>query len=75
MMLGRFRMTTHQALDKYVHIISRVFASSNKKNHHQDGAFKATTLETEIKTLIAEMTGDPDERMIGVKSDHSTGLT
>ena len=53
-MLGRLRMTTTDALRTYNKIAGSVFCKSNRKHSFQDGAFKATTLEKQIESLVAE---------------------
>ena len=64
-MLGRLRMTTRDALRAYNKIAESVFCKSNRKYSFQDGAFKATTLEQQVRSLVAEKgLGDyimPDE--------------
>jgi hypothetical protein len=72
-MLGKLKMTTKEALTYYIRIMERVFSPSNKKRTFQDGAFKVTTLETEIKAMIAAKGEDKngDERMIGPKDSTS----
>lgn len=59
-------MTTKEALEQYNRIAGRVFASSNKKKPYQDGTFKATTLEIEMKAVIAATirNGVGNERML-----------
>ena len=54
LMLGRLRMTTRDALQTYNKIAGSVFCKSNRKPSFKDGAFKATTLEKEIQSLVAE---------------------
>lgn len=66
-MLGRLKMTTTEAIAQYIRITERVFASSNKKRMAQDGTFKATTLEVEIKAMVAEKDGNDGDRMISSK--------
>jgi len=51
-MLGRLQMTTTEALEEYQLISERVFGAKNKKWKVQGGAFKATTLETEIQRVV-----------------------
>ena len=53
-MLGRLRMTTGDALRAYNKIARSVFGESNRKQSFKDGSFKATTLEKEIQSLVAE---------------------
>ena len=58
-MLGRLRMTTEEALEAYHTISSAIFSKRNQKPFYKDGAFKATTLETKIKEMVAKrMLGD-----------------
>lgn len=75
-MLGRLRMSTQEALTKYNEIAERVFGPSNTKWRYQEGTFKASTLELEIKKLVAEYSesGDGGERMLDVSAVHTTGL-
>ena len=54
LMLGRLRMTTRDALRMYNKIAGSVFCKSNRKRSFKDGAFKATTLEKQIQSLVAE---------------------
>ena len=73
-MLGRLRMSAEDALAQYNAIAGRVFSTSNKKLFGQDGTFKATTLENEMKRVVADnknAKGNPDERML---DDDSSGL-
>ena len=74
-MLGRLRMTTREALEQYSVIAGRVFCAANKKWAIQDGMFKATTLEQEIKRIIAARVGggDGDERMLDNTNEHVMG--
>lgn len=53
-MLGRLRMTTEEALQAYNSIASAIFSNKNRKLKYKDGAFKATTLETEVKRLVRD---------------------
>jgi hypothetical protein len=79
-------MSTEDALAQYNAIAGRVFSTSNKKLFGQDGTFKATTLENEMKRVVADnknakgnpdepnskgAKGNPDERML---DDDSSGL-
>lgn len=61
-MLGRLRMSTREALTEYVSIMRTVFSDDNKKIPGQDGTFMASTLEKELRNLVAarcpEYTGD-----------------
>jgi hypothetical protein len=64
-MLGRLKMTTTEALKQYAAVAEKIFSKKNKKRWGvQDGIFKATTLETEMKTVIREMLeGDCEAKM------------
>ena len=53
-MLGRLQMTTVQALTKYKDIAGKIFGEDNKKWRFQDGMYKASTLETEIRRIVEE---------------------
>ena len=53
-MLGRLRMSTEDALVRYNDIAGRIFSKENKKWKTQDGTFKASTLEAQVKLLVAE---------------------
>ena len=54
LMLGRLQMTTRDALRTYNKIAESVFCKSNRKQSFKDGAFKATTLEKQVRDLVAE---------------------
>lgn len=54
LMLGRLRMTTGDALRMYNKIAGSVFCKPNRKHSFKDGSFKATTLEKQIQSLVAE---------------------
>ena len=75
-MLGRLRMTTEDALTQYNAIAGRVFSTSNKKLFGQDGTFKATTLENEMKRVVAatkSAKGNSEERMLDTDSSGLKG--
>jgi predicted acylesterase/phospholipase RssA len=62
-MLSRLRMPTDKAIRQYISLASAIFDKGNRKLAHQDGTFKATTLENAIKDLVAaKALGD---RMVG----------
>ena len=64
-MLGRLRMNTKEALAQYNTVAGRIFSKENKKWRTQDGTFKATTLEIEMKRVVAARTfGDANLMMI-----------
>jgi hypothetical protein len=52
-MLGRLRMSTTEALQKYNEIAGNIFSARNRKRTMQEGKFKATTLEQEMKKIVA----------------------
>ena len=53
LMLGRLRMSTTEALEKYNTIAGHIFSAKNMKRMTQEGKFKATTLEQEMKKIVA----------------------
>ena len=53
LMLGRLRMSTTEALEKYNTIAGHIFSAKNRKRMTQEGKFKATTLEQEMKKIVA----------------------
>jgi len=65
-MLGRLKMSTKDALEHYDAVSGRVFSSKNKKGRLKDGTFKASTLEKEMKRIIAASIegGDGNELML-----------
>ena len=73
-MLGRLQMTTKEALEQYNIIAGRVFCTSNKKWLIQDGTFKATTLEQEIKRVVAtKLGGGGDATMLDSTNESGMG--
>lgn len=46
-------MSTEEALTKYNDLAGKIFNTQNKKWRGQDGTFKASTLEAEIRNMIA----------------------
>jgi hypothetical protein len=60
-MLGRLRMSTTEALEKYNGIAGRIFSEKNMKWKTQEGKFKATTLEQEMKSIVASKLKERDE--------------
>ena len=72
-MLGRLKMSTKDALEHYNTVAERVFSSTNKKLKGKDGTFKASTLEKEMRRIIANSIegGSGDERML---NDPGTGV-
>ena len=65
-MLGRLRMSTTEALEKYNTIAEKIFSAKNMKRVTQEGKFKATTLEREMKQIVvAKIQGsDGETRML-----------
>lgn len=58
-------MNTKEALAQYNTVAGRIFSKENKKWRTQDGTFKATTLEIEMKRVVAARTfGDANLMMI-----------
>jgi hypothetical protein len=76
-MLGRLRMTTEQALKEYNVISEAVFNSGNKKWTLQAGTYKATTLEKQVKRVVADMIrgSDGDELMLDFANQGGMGAT
>ncbi|THU84996.1 hypothetical protein K435DRAFT_764610 [Dendrothele bispora CBS 962.96] len=62
-MLGRLEMSTEEALAQYRTLAGHIFGKKNRKSKGHDGAFKATTLEEEIKKLLQNCHGDPEALM------------
>ncbi|THU85682.1 FabD/lysophospholipase-like protein, partial [Dendrothele bispora CBS 962.96] len=59
-MLGRLEMSTEEALAQYKALAGHIFGKKNRKSKGHDGAFKATTLEGEMKKLLQSCHGDPE---------------
>ncbi|KAI9833509.1 MAG: hypothetical protein M1819_003668 [Sarea resinae] len=76
-MLGRLRMSTREALAQYSLVAARVFSKQNRKWRIQDGTFKATTLEREIRRIVTESLGRSrkDARMLDESSTEERGKT
>ncbi|KIJ49334.1 hypothetical protein M422DRAFT_161231 [Sphaerobolus stellatus SS14] len=65
LLLGRLDMNTEQALKHYNDIAKKIFGNDNRKRFFQDGAFKATVLENEVKRVIKSVEGyNGEERMM-----------
>ena len=60
LMLGRLRMDTREALEQYNTVAGNIFSKKNKKWKTQDGTFKASTLEAEMKRVVARPAGDAE---------------
>jgi hypothetical protein len=76
-MIGRLRMTTEEALEQYNLLTGRVFSSKNRKRLLQDGMFKATTLEDEIKKVVEKHVdgADCNEKMLDSANECEMGRT
>jgi predicted acylesterase/phospholipase RssA len=70
-MLGRLRIKTDEALDTYNTLAQAIFSKENKKWKGQDGMFKASTLEREVKKLVSKK--ERGERMLDPSSSTSKG--
>ena len=65
-MLGRLRMDVDTAIDSYSNLAQQVF--SDPKRWPADGRFKATQLEEAIKSVMRDVTGNPDEPLLEVST-------
>ena len=65
-MLGRLRMDVATAIDSYDNLTQQVF--SDPKRWLVDGRFKASKLEEAIKSVVRDVTGDPEEPLLEVGS-------
>jgi len=63
-MLGRLRMGVDTAIDAYSSLAQQVF--SDQKRWPGDGKFKATKLKEVIKSIVRDVTGDPEEPLLEV---------
>lgn len=73
-MVGRLRMNTKEALEQYNSIAGKIFSKKNKKYSHHDGTFKASTLEVEMKRVVASRSnGDDNLRMLDEAETLGTG--
>ena len=61
-MLGQLRMDVDKAIKHYGTLVKHVF--SHPKGRPGDGKFKATKLEVAIKSIVREVTGDPDSPLL-----------
>lgn len=68
-MLGRLKMTNQEALEQYNSFAEEVFSSKNKKSFLQDGAFKASTLETLMKKVVAKYSQPSNPNALMLTSD------
>jgi len=64
LMLGRLRMDVETAIDSYNSLGQQVF--SEQKRWLGDGRFKATNLEEAIKSLVRDITSNPEEPLLEV---------
>jgi hypothetical protein len=64
LMLGRLRMGVDTAIDAYNGLVQQVF--SDQKRWHGNGRFKATKLEEVFKSIVQDVTGDPEEPLLEV---------
>jgi len=65
-MLGRLRMDVVTAIDSYNNLAEQVF--SDPKRWLADGRFKATKLEEAIKSVVRDVTGNPEEPLLEVSN-------
>ena len=63
-MLGRLRMDVDTAINRYNNLAQKFF--SDPKQWPGDGRFKATKLEEVIKSVVREVTGNPEEPLLEV---------
>ena len=63
-MLGRLRMDIDTAINTYNNLVQQVF--SDPKRWPGDGRFKATKLEEVIKSIVENVTGDPEGLLLEV---------
>ena len=63
-MLGRLGMNTKEALEQYNTVAGKIFSKENKKWKIQDGTFKASTLEAEMKRVVAARSGGNKDLMM-----------
>ncbi len=57
-------MSTGEALENYTQISSTVFSPENRKRFYGDAMFKTSTLEGEMKKLVALAGYSDDERLL-----------
>jgi len=60
-MLGRLKMTTEEALEKYNDFASHTFSTKNQKRFGHDGMFKASIFEQTVKKMVRETVVGHDE--------------
>ena len=80
-------MSTDEALQVYGQVAGTIFSSENRKRKSQDGSFKASTLEKEVKKIVSTKLknepcaggqggstgGDGNNLMQTASSDHGKG--
>jgi hypothetical protein len=72
-MLGRLRLSVDKAIEAYGRFASEVF--SDKKQFWKDGMFKASKLEDAFKSIIQESIGDPNARMLDLRTSNDVCKT
>jgi hypothetical protein len=65
LMLGRLRMSVDEAIARYAAFARKVFSHMESAG---DWKFSASKFEEAIKEIVRERTGDPDERMMDLRS-------
>jgi len=67
-------MNTKEALEQYNTIAGKIFSKKNTKRKYQDGAFKASTLEAEMRRVVAaHSNGNDGLRMLDEEVPTGTG--
>jgi hypothetical protein len=66
LMLGRLRMDVDTAINAYNNLVQQVF--SDPKRRPGDGRFKATKFEEVIKSVVRNVTGDPEGLLLEVSN-------
>jgi hypothetical protein len=67
-------MNTEEALEQYNAIAGKIFSKKNTKHTYQDGTFKASTLEAEIRRVVAAHSdGNDNLRMLDEAVTRGTG--
>lgn len=61
-MLGRLGMSVDEAIDAYRKLAAKVF--SETKSRFQEGKFKASNLESVVREIVQQRTGNSEEKMI-----------
>ena len=63
-MLGRLQMDVEMAINSYNNLAQQVF--SDPKRWPGNGRFKATNLEEAIKSVVQDVTGNPEESLLDI---------